>query len=73
MAIKSRLSILMGEKRYNIQDVYEKTGLSRSTVARLYHDKTQRVDYDTLDKLCELFDCVVSDIIEYANHESGKK
>lgn len=65
MAIKSRLSVLMGERRYNIQDVYEKTGLSRSTIARLYHDKTQRVDYDTLDKLCKLFDCVVSDIIEY--------
>lgn len=65
MAIKSRLSILMGEKRYNIQDVYEKTGLSRSTVARLYHDKTQRVDYDTLDKLCALFDCNVSEIIEF--------
>jgi len=69
MAIKSRLSILMGERRYNIQDVYEKTGLSRSTIARLYHDKTQRVDYDTLDRLCRVFECSVSDIIEYTKLE----
>jgi putative transcriptional regulator len=65
MAIRSRLSILMGTKRYNIQDIYEKTGLARSTIANLYHDKTQRIDYDTLEKLCKLFQCSVGDILEY--------
>ena len=65
MAIRSKLSILMGTKRYNIQDVYEKTGLARSTIANLYHDKTQRIDYDTMDKLCKLFVCNVGDLIEY--------
>ncbi|HQA57146.1 MAG TPA: helix-turn-helix transcriptional regulator [Acetivibrio sp.] len=65
MAIRSRLSILMGTKRYNIQDIYEKTGLARSTIANLYHDKTQRIDYDTLEKLCKLFECSVGDILEY--------
>jgi len=65
MAIRSKLSTLMGTKRYNIQDVYEKTGLARSTIANLYHDKTQRIDYDTLDKLCKLFECSVGDLIDY--------
>ena len=65
MAIRSKLSILMGTKRYNIQDVYEKTGLARSTIANLYNDKTQRIDYDTMDKLCKLFECNVGDLIEY--------
>ena len=65
MAIRSRLSVLMGEKRYNIQDVYEKTGLSRGTISNLYHDKMQRIDYETLNKLCELFECSVGDIIEH--------
>lgn len=65
MAIRSRLSVLMGGKRYNIQDVYEKTGLSRGTISNLYHDKMQRVDYETLNKLCVLFQCSVGDIIEY--------
>ncbi|MDD4699753.1 MAG: helix-turn-helix transcriptional regulator [Oscillospiraceae bacterium] len=65
MAIRCRLSVLMGEKRYNIQDVYEKTGLSRGTISNLYHDKMQRIDYETLNKLCELFECSVGDIIEH--------
>ena len=67
MAIRSKLSTLMGTKRYNIQDVYEKTGLARSTIANLYHDKTQRIDYDTLDKLCTLFECSVGELIEFCD------
>ncbi len=65
MAIHCKLSTLMGEKRYNIQDVYEKTKLSRTTISNLYHDKMQRIDNETLNKLCELFECSVGDILEY--------
>lgn len=66
MAVHCRLSILMGEKRYNIQDVYERTGLSRGTVSNLYHDKMQRVDYETLNKLCKLFECSIGDLLKYS-------
>lgn len=69
MAVRCKLSTLMGEKRYKIQDIYEKTGLSRGTISNLYHDKMQRIDYETLNKLCELFDCSVGDLIEYYKSE----
>ena len=65
MAIQCRLSVLMGEKRYKIKDVHEKTGLARTTISNLYHDKMERVDYETLSKLCNLFECGVGDILEY--------
>ena len=71
MAIKSRLSILMRENRYNIGHIHEKTGLSRSTISNLYHDRMERIDYTTLSKLCELFNCPVGDVIEY--HEETDK
>ena len=35
----SKLSILMGRERFSIQDVHERTGLSRATISLLYHDK----------------------------------
>ena len=65
MAIRSKLSTLMGANRYNIGHVHEKTGLSRTTISNLYHDRMERIDYVTLSKLCELFDCAVGDILEY--------
>ncbi len=63
MKIQCRLSVLMGEKRYNIQQVYEQTGLSRSTISNLYHNKAERYDAVTLSKLCKLFKCDVGDIL----------
>ena len=61
--MKSNLSTLMGQSRLNIQDVHVKTGLSRSTVAQLYHDKASRIDFDTIEKLCALFECNISELL----------
>ena len=45
----------MGKNRYLIKDVHEKTGLSRNTVSNLYNNKATRIDYETIEKLCNLF------------------
>ncbi len=65
MAIKSKLSILMGENRCNMQYIHKKTGLSRATISNLYHDRMERIDYETLSKICKLFECSVGEVLEY--------
>ena len=69
MAIKCNLSTLMGKNKMNIQDVCDKTGLARNTVAFLYHDKGKAVNYATLSALCKLFNCKVEDLLEYISLE----
>ena len=59
-----KLSTLMGKNRFSIQDVHIKTGLARSTVTQLYHDRATRVDFETIEKLCMLFDCEINDLFE---------
>ena len=61
--MKSNLSTLMGKNRYSIQDVHTKTGLARSTITQLYHDKAKRIDFETIEKLCALFDCDIGDLL----------
>lgn len=53
----------MGEKRVTATEVSEKTGITRGTLRRLYHETAQRVDLDVLDKLCEFFDCEPGDLL----------
>ncbi len=65
MAIQSNLSTLMEKNRFTIKYVHEKTGLARNTISNLYNDKATRVDFDTLDKLCRLFDCDVGDLLQW--------
>lgn len=70
MAMTCRLSTLMGERRFSIQDVHEKTGLSRNTISNLYNDKVTRIDFETAERLCRLFDCSISDLFFVSNQET---
>lgn len=69
--IKNHLSKLMGEKRYTIVEVSKLTGMSTSTISNLYNEKVKRLDFDTLEKLCNLFNCKVQDLIEYIPDEEN--
>jgi len=65
MALHCKLSTLMGEKRYNIQDVCDKTGIGRTTISNMYYDRIRRVDYDVIEKLLVLFNCELTDLLRY--------
>lgn len=69
--IRCRLARLMGEHKMRISDVMRETGLSRTTITLLYKETAQKVDLEALDKLCELFECPLSDILEKVPSNSG--
>jgi putative transcriptional regulator len=54
----------MGEHKMKIADVSRDTGLNRNTVTLLYNETAQRVELDAIEKLCNLFNCEVSDLFE---------
>ncbi len=64
MSVHCNLSTLMGKNRFSIQDVHKQTGLSRNTISNLYNDKATRIDYDTIEKLCRLFNCSLNELFE---------
>lgn len=55
----------MGQHKMKIADVSRKTDLNRSTVTAMYNEDVKRIDVEAVDKLCQLFNCQVSDIFEY--------
>ncbi|RUO48971.1 helix-turn-helix domain-containing protein [Pseudidiomarina donghaiensis] len=63
--IKVHLARMMGERKLNITDVARATNLNRNTVTLLYRETARRVDFETLEVLCKLFECEVGDLIEY--------
>jgi putative transcriptional regulator len=54
----------MGERKMKIVDVARETGLNRNTITLLYKETAQRIELEALDKLCDLFDCQVADLLE---------
>ena len=63
--IKNNLSKLMGEKRIKMSELQRLTGLSESTIRRVYYDETKNISYITIDKLCKALDCNTQDLLEY--------
>jgi putative transcriptional regulator len=61
----NRVSRLMGERRLSIEDVARGAGLARRTVHDLYHDKSSRIDLETLNKLCAFFDVDTQQVLEW--------
>jgi putative transcriptional regulator len=55
----------MGERKLKLADVSRETGLHRNTVTLLYNETAVRVDLETMEKLCQLFQCKVEDLFEY--------
>lgn len=64
--IVNRLSRLLGERRMSVAELQRQTGLSYVTLHNLYSDKSTRIDFETLNKLCRVLHVQPGDILEYA-------
>jgi len=52
-------------RRVTIQEVAEETGINRMTLSRLINKRGCNSTTDNLNKLCEFFECDISEIVEY--------
>jgi len=68
--IRCNLSRYMGEQKMNISDVARQTGLNRSTISLLYHERASRIELDTIEKLCGVFKCELGDLLEIKDEGS---
>jgi putative transcriptional regulator len=72
--IRSRLKLLIYERNtarvregrplLTVRELAALTGLSTSVVSGLMTNRTERVDFKTLDKLCAVLDCGPGDLLE---------
>ncbi|EEY50721.1 helix-turn-helix transcriptional regulator [Vibrio sp. Vb2880] len=68
--IRCHLARLMGEQKMRISDVMRETGLSRTTVTLLYKETALKVDLDAIDRLCDLFNCEIQDLLQKSPAET---
>lgn len=56
-----------------IADVAREAGLNRNTVTLLYKETATRLDMETIEKLCILFECNVGDLFEFAPNFNARR
>jgi len=63
--IKNNLSLLLGKKRLKMTDLAKKSGINKNTILNLYHERTTKIDFSIVDKLCRVLNCQPGDILIY--------
>lgn len=63
--VKIHLSKILGEKRWNQADLSRKTGIRPNTISELYNELVDRISLEQLDKICEVLECDLNDLLEY--------
>lgn len=71
--ILCNLPVLLAERRMKVADLIRMTGISKSTVHKIYNEQTSRIDFDTMDKICEALDIEVGDLFTYVPNNSLDK
>ncbi len=62
MILTNKFSSLLGARRIKISDVAQGTGISRTTLTKLYYNNGEGIHYSVLEKLCNFLGCNVDDI-----------
>ena len=62
--LKNNLSAIMGAKRIKIYELEKISGISRSTITRLYYNQTSTVSFNTIENICKALNCTPGDLFE---------
>lgn len=70
--MKNNLSMIMGRKRITATKLSEDTGVSRTTIHELYHEKQINPRFSTVSKLCKSLDVTLNEFFGI-NEKEGVK
>ena len=61
--MKIMLNQILDDKGISQNQMAKDTGISASTLRNLNHNRTSRISFDILEKICIYLDCGVEDIL----------
>lgn len=64
--IKTNLAVLMAERGLKIADVYNATGISKTTLMAISENTGKGIQYETVDKLCNFLNVTPQEFFSYA-------
>ena len=70
--IKNHLSKLLGIRRISQRSLSRLTGIRYATINEMYNEWTERYNAEHLDRICEVLECPLSDLIEYIPNKNSR-
>lgn len=70
--IKIKLSDLLGKHKMTQKALAELTHIRPATISKMYYEETKRIDINQINRICGVFKCEISDLLEYMPDEKDK-
>ena len=64
MRVRIRISKLMGERKMNMRELSQLTGIRPNTISNLYYEEAKRIEINQIAALCSALKCSVGDLFE---------
>lgn len=72
MAIIFNLDKLLASKKMQSVELAKELDCTVQTISRIKNGKVRALRIETLDKICEIFECQPGDLLEYMDDEEAK-
>lgn len=63
------LDIMMAKRKMSSYELAEKVGITPANLSILKNNKGKAIRFSTLDKICQVLDCLPGDILDYKKGE----
>lgn len=65
MAIIINIDVMLAKRKMSVTELSERLDITMANVSILKNGKAKAIRLETLNKLCEIFDCQPGDLLEY--------
>ena len=70
--IKIKLSNLLGKHKITQKALADLTNIRPATISKMYYEEVKRIDIKHINNICKVFDCEISDLLEYVPDKNEK-
>lgn len=63
--IKIKLSDLLGKHKMTQTSLANSAKIRPATISKMYYEEVKRLDIEQLNRICSVFECEISDLLEY--------
>lgn len=63
--VRIKLSELLGKHKMNQKALSLATNIRPATISKMYYEETKRIEIEQINSICKVFDCSISDLLEY--------
>ena len=65
MAIRVTIDVMLAKRKMSVTELSDRVGITLANMSILKNEKAKAIRFSTLEKICEVLDCQVSDILVY--------